>query len=451
MDPVASFSGLSSGLDTKELVAQLIAVERRPLARLEAQVKDLGTRRAAWVSYRDALQKLRDAAAALSGGTALARTTASVQGTAPGGAPVLSATGGTGATPGTYAVQVNRLATAGTIRTRAFTSASAALGLSGDFTINGQTVTIAATDSLDAIRDRINALNTGATPTRVSATVIDTGSGFVLSARAADTGAAAFEAVDGAGSVLSDVAALGATVTDGVDAEFVVDGVTVTRASNSVGDVIPGVTLSLLAAAPGTPVQVTVGRDTEAARAAAQAFVTAYNEFIDFVARQAPVPNAATQPPLARETMLASAQRRFVGALQGALGTNPEGVRRLSEVGITVERSGKLALDAGALDAALATDPAALRALLADRVGAVEAAAAEQVRGVTGTIARRLKSLDERVARLETRVEEGDARLELRRRALTRRFVTMESALARLNNLTSAVGAQLARLAAGGS
>ncbi|MBW2071770.1 MAG: flagellar filament capping protein FliD [Deltaproteobacteria bacterium] len=72
----------------------------------------------------------------------------------------------------------------------------------------------------------------------------------------------------------------------GTDAEITVDGVTVTSSSNTVDDVIPGVTLNLLKAAQDTTVTVTVARDYDSIMEKIQEFVSAYNEAIEAINAQ---------------------------------------------------------------------------------------------------------------------------------------------------------------------
>ena len=76
---------------------------------------------------------------------------------------------------GRYRVEVLQLAETAKIGGSTVADRNAALNLTGDFSINGTAITIGAGDSLSAIRDRINAANTGATPTGVSATIVNDG------------------------------------------------------------------------------------------------------------------------------------------------------------------------------------------------------------------------------------------------------------------------------------
>lgn len=70
------------------------------------------------------------------------------------------------------------------------------------------------------------------------------------------------------------------------NAEIVVDGLTLSRPSNTISDAINGVTLNLLSADPATPVTVTVSNDTEAVKTTIQNFVDQYNNLINLIKEQ---------------------------------------------------------------------------------------------------------------------------------------------------------------------
>jgi len=77
-----------------------------------------------------------------------------------------------------------------------------------------------------------------------------------------------------------------ATVQAGADASFTLDGVAVTRSSNTVDDLIDGLTLNLKKAASDTTVTLTVGRDYEGIKEAISGFVTAYNDVMNAINAQ---------------------------------------------------------------------------------------------------------------------------------------------------------------------
>jgi flagellar hook-associated protein 2 len=157
----------------------------------------------AYKTYSGLLSSLEIATNPLRTGTAFQGVTADVSNaTSSTGRSVLSASALSGAAPGSYAVQVLQTAQAEKISGNTFAGGSDPLGLAGDFMINGRTVTIVATDTLASVRDRINAVNSGANASGVSAAIVtDSASTQRLVLTSTKTGAAGINLVDGAQNV----------------------------------------------------------------------------------------------------------------------------------------------------------------------------------------------------------------------------------------------------------
>jgi flagellar hook-associated protein 2 len=446
--PITTFNGVASGIDTKALVDSIIAADRIPAGRMEAQVRLLGTRKTAWGTYRGLISELATAAKALRTGTPFGARTVAVSGTGAGGRPLVNASVSS-ASPGTYRVEVEALARAGSGSTMAQPDATGPIipdsGTSATFSLNGQTITLdAASNSLNGLRDAVNNANAG-----VSAYIVQTGAGAALVLKAASTGANGLQFSETSGT--GTLAALGWTADAGSDATVVVDGVRVTRASNSINDIVPGLTLNLLAAEDDTVVDVTVSPDDNAPKTAVQAFVTAYNKLADFVREQTPTgATNAARPPLASETSLSSQVRSITRALQETFAAGTATANTLSQAGLKLGRDGKIIFDAAAYDRTkAAAGETGLRALFGDRLGAVADLADQITQVSSGPVAIQQQSIDRQVERLNNRVAAIDSRLERRREALTRQFVAMEAALSRINGVASAVSGQLATLAKG--
>lgn len=198
----SSVSGLASGIQWTDLVDQLYAVDKtRELDPLTTQITANQTKSAAWTSYKVAAQKLSAAAIALRDGTVLDTFSASAASSPSTGKGIVTATTGAGAAAGTYQVEVLALAKAQKLSGGAFASPTTALNLAGDFTVNGRKVSVSATDSLNGIRDKINAVNVSPNASGVTATVLSTANGssrLVLSSDA--PGARGMEMVDSASS-----------------------------------------------------------------------------------------------------------------------------------------------------------------------------------------------------------------------------------------------------------
>ena len=202
-----NIGGLASGVQWRDLVDQIAAVETaQKVTPLRTQVSDAAKRKTAWTSLSALVSKLQEAGNSLKRGTAFTNFAANASPSSQTNRALLSATANAGAQPGSYRVEVVDLARAEKLSGAVVADSSVALGLSGTFGIGGQNVTVAATDSVDVVRDKINALNTGGTPTKVSASVITSAAGqkrLVISADAAGSTGAGL--VDGSAGVLRDL------------------------------------------------------------------------------------------------------------------------------------------------------------------------------------------------------------------------------------------------------
>ena len=152
------------------------------------------------------------------------------------------------------------------------------------------------------------------------------------------------------------------TVTSAQDAKFNLDGIDLTRSSNSVGDVIPGATVKLLSgtsASPGTT-DINISQNTDSIVAAVNSFATAYNAITDFVTAQnqftAPTDTTAgvagTSAPLFGDATLNQIQDQLSQALTAVSGSTT-----LQSIGVTLDTKGDLQVDSSVLTQALQTNP----------------------------------------------------------------------------------------------
>jgi flagellar hook-associated protein 2 len=221
---VGSVQGLSSGIQWQDMVDQLSAIDKaRELNPITASITKSQAQSDAWTSYQDVAAKLSSALSTLREGSAFDAFQVSVGTSATTGRSLLSATAQAGAAPGSYEVEVLDIARAEKLSGASFASATAALGLtSGDVSINGAKVSITAADSLNGIRDKINALNTGLSPSGVTASVLGTAAGsvrLVLSSDAAGSGGIALIDSTSTGGTLQQIGLIDGTYAGGSNAD----------------------------------------------------------------------------------------------------------------------------------------------------------------------------------------------------------------------------------------
>jgi flagellar hook-associated protein 2 len=350
----SSISGVVSGIDYQSIVDSIIALAQKPADRLRQQATDLGTQQSTLATYKGLLQTLQAAAQSLRDGTALGALSASTA-IAAGSRVLVSADATPQATAGSYQVAVTQLAQQQKLGSTAQASADAPAGVAGTFSLNGVSVTVTATDTLNDIRDKINTANTGASASGVSASVVTVAPGqtrlILTSAKAGDTG---MSLADTSGTALqalgflSDPSTIAPTalLVAGQNAQFSVDGISFSTTSNVVSTAIEGVTVTLTSAEAGATTTVTVARSLGDAQNAMQAFVNAYNAVVDFIAQQSIAPaTGKPAPPLYGDNLIREAKASMPQALLSAIGGAAADLSTAAMAGLSLGRDGKLTLN----------------------------------------------------------------------------------------------------------
>ena len=210
-----------------------------------------------------------------------------------------------------------------------------------------------------------------------------------LSARVLDKGDGTFSlgvvSEPGAGSALrftvnETVAGLGAFDTTATnetvqiqgaqDAVLSVDGIVVSRPTNTIDDLIPGAVLDITAPA-GTETTISFSRDIETARVNMQALVEQLNlarkVLTDLSARGTADTTAGA---LAGDRLVEKLKTDLASLLSGPISGFGAGSKRLSDFGVATNRDGSLRLDAVRFEAAFTADPAAFDMVFSNRLSA---------------------------------------------------------------------------------
>ncbi len=189
-----------------------------------------------------------------------------------------------------------------------------------------------SSNDLNAIRDKINSLGAG-----VSATVLTADAGSYLSLSSQTTGQTTLQLIDDPEGAATN---LMTSANQGTNAQFDLNGLTITRPSNTVTDALPGVSLTVAAkTATDEAITVTVATDRSQLSSAIQDFVTKYNTVVDQVNGQV----GASAGLLSGDTLVReiSIDLRSVAGYQ-ASGT----VKSLAEMGVSFSTTGKMSFDA---------------------------------------------------------------------------------------------------------
>lgn len=353
-----SISGITSGLDWSSMISQLVELQRKPITLIEDRQTTLSDKKSAWNELNTKLLSLKAATGSLSAvdDFDVFTPTATITGTSSDVEDIVTFAVGSNATEGSYAITVNQLATAEKRKSIEFTSMSDALNISGDLEINGQTISVEITDSLSDIQKKINSLNSGDDPIDVTASIVsESSTKYRLTLTSQTTGTAGMTVTDGTnGSTLGLDDTVDNKIIDGQNAIIVVDGVdgfTIERSTNTITDVISGVTLNLVGEDPGATITLNVGRDHDGIKDKIQDFVDAYNEVMTYIAEQ----NTASEDGETTGALFADSSLQTIKSslrnviLSGVSGLDST-LDHLSIIGINIDKTGKLSINEKKLD-----------------------------------------------------------------------------------------------------
>lgn len=169
-------SGLSSGFDWQTMITQLIAIDHQRVDLVTAKKTDTESKLTEWQSLNTKLLSLKTAAWNLKSPEdfGLYKAAMTTDSSTVDASDLLSATPSESASIGSYSLKINNIAAAQKLSSGSFADMSSALGTgyAGDVLINGAVISIAATDNLVNVRDKINNANSGANPTGVTAGIV---------------------------------------------------------------------------------------------------------------------------------------------------------------------------------------------------------------------------------------------------------------------------------------
>ena len=151
-------------------------------------------------------------------------------------------------------------------------------------------------------------------------------------------------------------------VVAGQDASFRINGVTLTRSSNSVTDAIEGVSLTLNNAQAGSFSTVSIAQDTAAIRTNIQTLVTSYNEAMAIISEQFVFnEDSQTSGPLSGDATLLTLQSQLRTVITTPVTGLSDSQNSLNLFGVSFNREGLLEIDSTKLNSALSTQINALR------------------------------------------------------------------------------------------
>jgi flagellar hook-associated protein 2 len=478
MPTTSSVASSSAGtLDVGSLVSQLMAVERRPIDKLNTQVagyqtkiSSFGTLKGLVSTFQTALQTLNNNFQEFSA--------------APSDASIFSASANSVAAAGIYALDVTNLARAQSLVAVGQTSSTTAIGngtattitfdfgaISGGtlssgiysgaaFTSNGngtKSLTIDGTNNtLQGIRDAVNAAKIG-----VTATIVNDGSGtpyrlaltsdssgvsnsLKISTSGGDGTIDTLLAYDPAGQPaaqhLNQTAAA-------QNANFTVNGIAITKSSNTITDAIQGVTLTLNKATTA-PANLTVTRDTKAVSTAVAGFVDAYNALVSQLKSRSAYGSSAdaNKPALAGDRTV----RLMLEQLHGIFNVGASGgtLTSLSEVGISTKADSTLKLDSSKLNTAMANNFSDVTNLFSSATGYATRlnAWSDSVLASGGLIDTRTQGLNTSIKGYNDQISKLEVRMATLQKQYTTTYSNLNVLLSNMNSTSAYLSQQLSKL-----
>ncbi|ROS73956.1 flagellar hook-associated protein 2 [Curtobacterium sp. PhB130] len=451
-----AIDGLVSGLDTTSLINSLMSIETVPQTLLKNKVTTTN-------SFISSLQTINSLVQTLATKATAAAKASSLD--------VFSATSSNAAV--TVATGAN--ASAGSLSFTVASTAAAQVGVTAamsTWSADAQPITITKADgttttvtpksgSLDDVASAITKSGAGVTATKVAAgTDTDGTKLYRLQLTSTTTGAAgAFTISRGtaddvaagtATNVLTEIGA--AVVTQASDASVTLwagtaAAQTVTSASNTFTDLVPGLTVTVTK--PTTdPVTVTVAQDTTQAQAVASGLVDAMNAITSYYNSNTSLTSTTSATTGTTTTtagvLLGDATTRDAVQRLTSTMSAPVNGKSPSSIGISITKDGDFTFDADAFQKALATDPQGTQDILSGLATTVGSAATAISDKYTGSITTAITGQQSVVKDLNDQIDRWTDRLASRKSALQTQYAALETSLSKLQSQSSWLTSQLA-------
>lgn len=431
-----TFTGVSTySADFQKILDRTVAIASQPITQLQAEQAKIFQQK----SLATGLQSSVDALATAIGALGELGTSKALGGTSSNSSKVSIGTV-TASSPGAYTIsEITSVARAASATSSGFANGdSAAVSTTGTvkFTFAGvdHTITLGSGENnLTGLRNKINALGAG-----VTASILTTGTGttpYYLSITSNTSGDKPIALVD---DPTGTPVTLLSTTDNGANANFKVNGVSVSKTSNLVNDVVSGVTFSIQGTTSGSEsVTLTLATNRSTLANKLQSFASAYNSLLtDTDAQIGQSAGLLTGDMLVRET------KDAMRAVTGYQGTGT--IKSLSQLGLTFGKDGKATFDSAAFDALSDSDVQAGFDFLGTSstgFGALKSRLSQISEPVTGLIAVQNAKYEESDKRISARVDELAARLSALQKSTAERLQTVDALLGSLQSQQTIIDA----------
>lgn len=478
MASLSSVGVSGTGLD-ESVITKLVAIEKQPADALTTKNTTLQTKVSTWGKIQSAFSSLKDAANKLTQSEFWNGTTATSSNDT-----AVSVSTTSSAAASAYAVTVSQLAQGQMVATSAFASKTAAVGEGtlrielGTYVTDNSVAPPAVTfnakaaasavdiaigpgdNTLEKIRDRINSSNAG-----ITASIVNDASGSRLVMRGANGETNAFKVSVTENGAVPGLSALAYDGTTGgtssmtrtqaaQNAKATINGLAVSSESNTLSDVVDGVTLTLKQAT-ATPANITVAQDTASISKGVSDFISAYNNVVSTIRVQTLYDEASkTAGPLQGDSTargLLSQMRNLITSDSTATAS----FSRLFDMGIVTNTDGTLKMTSSKFNDAMGTKLADMQKYFANSDDVVASKngmgqriknLASQILDTNGAIANSTDGLKATIKRNTTKIDSINDRAGLYEARLRQQYTALDASYSKLSGLQSYVSAQLAAL-----
>lgn len=455
-----SFSGIASGIDSQAIIDSSIASAR--LARVtpnQKKVGELEETNTALSSLGDKLDTLRTTLqqfSSLAGGGVSKTGTSSKE-------SVVGATATNAATNGSYDITVGALAKNHTYSFNQTYSNSTtplqAVGFVGPenvtFTVGSgsylETVTVSVTNNTYTVGQFVSDFN--AASSKAEASLVNTGTESSPAYKIVISGL--YEGTEkgtitrtSLGPNLTNLTAYSESAAS--NASVTIGGIgAVTRSTNSISDVIPGVTLNLVSAGTAT---VKIAEDAATTTAKLQDVITAYNDIVKFISDNNQVTRDESGSevknvfaPLASTRTDDTALQALRSNISSASATSGAVVRVFSDLGITTERDGTVKFDTSKLQTALSSEPTSVNEIIktfADTV-ALTGGTIDKYTRYSGLLDISINNNKSLITDLNRRITDAEKQIQRMADSLKERYARLEGLMSRLQQQQSSLSGAL--------
>jgi len=435
-----SSSGIGSGLNVSQIVTALMDAEKGPLNSINKSISTDNAQISAYGSISSQISSFQSSIAGLISFSTNKATTASSSSTG-----VLSVSNDGTALAGEYKITNITLASpqviTSNIDTSAYTSINSSIGTNGSISILGNTIT-PTTYTVAGIVEAINNANISG----VSATMTNLGTTAApdYQIRIVNTSDSTAEITASGGNIFTGLTFASAAAVAG---SVTINGNTVTRSTNTITDLVPGLTINLVGTGNST---ITVAQDSSALSSKISAFVSAFNTLDKSLKDISSYDTTAKKgAALYGDAAIISLRREIRSIITSALGVDATtSYNRLNQVGVNFKSDGTLSLDSTALNTAISANFNKVAKLFSGTGNSSDSKTLQgfayqlntvltTATGIDGSITNRKSNLQSDIRRLQAKADQEQLRLADLQKMYQKQYTALDKTVAGLNSMAS--------------